>query len=154
VRGAEKRSLIQFNLDVLPAGATVHSATLGIRNAWNACGEQEDGIGSSQSSTGEEPACPEETVSIYSVTEPWMEETPTWTTFADKYAPEVWGTLDQDGWGVAGITDLVTAWVSDTLPNYGLMLISAPALSGDRYISSDHYLVGKRPWLEVCYTED
>jgi hypothetical protein len=34
------------------------------------------------------------------------------------------------------------------------MLISTPALSGKWYISSDHPVIKKRPWLEVCYTED
>jgi hypothetical protein len=127
----EKRSLIRFGLDELPEDAVVESATFGI---W----EIHSGSGV--------------TVSVHHITQSWDEDEPTWRTFAEEYDPQEWGSfVTQRGWRTVDVTALVSGWVSGTLPNHGMMLISAPTRRVDAYTSSDFNHVRWRPWLRVCY---
>ncbi len=134
VGGGEKRSLLRFGLNVLPEDAIVQSSTFGIR-------EMSSGSG--------------ETVTIYRITEPWVEGEPTWNNFADNYDDTVvWGTFVAEGYSflTTDVTELTSGWVGGTEPNYGLLLMNLndPPAS-DAYASSDISYVYKRPWLEVCY---
>jgi hypothetical protein len=131
VSGYEKRTLIRFGLDELPADVRVQSATFGIRDAWPGSGES---------------------INLFRVTAAWDEDEPTWGSFADQYAPQVWASFQaQVGWGTADLTPLVTAWLDGSLPNYGLMLIAEPGQDWDLYRSSEYSEVSQRPWLQVCY---
>ncbi len=128
----EERSLIRFGLDELPEDAVVESATFGIQQIYSGSGV---------------------TVSVHSITRPWDEDEPTWRTFAEEYDPQEWGSfVSRRGWRTVDVTALVSDWVSGTLSNHGLMLISAPTYRVDAYTSSDFYHVHKRPRLTVCYT--
>jgi len=132
----EKRSLIRFGLDFLPENAAVQSATFGIWGKWQGSGD---------------------TVTIYRITESWVEGGPTWDNFASNYDDTVeWGRFvvaGGPGFLTADITGLVSAWVDDAEPNYGLLLRNtSEAAALDKYLSSDFDEdVEKRPWLEVCY---
>ena len=128
----ENRALIRFDLDELPAGAVVHTATLGLSQYTPASGE---------------------TVHIYRMTQGWSEGEPTWATFSGSYDAYSWASFESVGGSItADVTDLAAVWVSGAQPNYGMMLINSPAQTSDRYLSSEYSDVGMRPWLEVCYT--
>jgi hypothetical protein len=130
----ETRTLIRFSLDTLPTGAVIKSATLGIKL--------------------DRPGL-RETVKVYRITQAWSEGKPTWNSFANKYdSSKTWGSLVAQGTGVvtADVTGLVSAWASNSKPNYGLMLKSTPNRSYDEYMSSETGTVSWRPWLRVCYT--
>jgi len=128
----ENRALIRFGLDVLPADAVVHTATLGLDQRTPASGE---------------------TVHIHRITQAWSEGEPTWATFSGSYDAFSWGSFESvGGWVTADVTDLAAAWVSGSQSNYGMMLINLPAQALDRYLSSEYGVIARRPWLEVCYT--
>jgi len=132
IGSGERRSLIRFGLDFLPAGAVVRSALFGL---W------ETGAGSGQ------------TVTLYRITAAWSEGQPTWNNFAGNYDSSVaWGRFTANGPGVlvADVTGLVAAWVGGSLPNYGLLLKNTSGQALDRYASSDSGQFYK-PGLLVCY---
>jgi hypothetical protein len=123
--------LIHFGLDFVPAGAIVQSATLGVE-------QHSPGSG--------------EIVHVYRITQSWSEsDPPSWNSFASNYDDSVvWGSFaSTGGWVTASVTELVSAWVSGSHSNYGMMLINGQAM--DDYLSSDYSRVDRRPWLEVCY---
>ena len=130
----EARALLQFGLDSLPAEALVQSATLGLE-------QRSPGTG--------------ETVDVYRITQAWTEGEPTWNTYASSYDDTVsWASFVSVGGSLTvDVTDLTSAWVAGSQPNYGLMLISSDPQAEDRYLSSDYSTSGMRPWLEVCYIE-
>jgi hypothetical protein len=121
----ETRSLVRFGLDTLPQGV-VKSATLGLKLNRSGSGE---------------------TIQIYRITQSWNEGQPTWNSFANKYdSSKIWVSLVAQGTGVvtADVTGLVSAWASNSKPNYGRAY--------DEYMSSETGTVGWRPSLKVCYT--
>ncbi len=129
----ETRSLVRFGLDTLPKSAVIQSATLGFKL---------DQAGS------------RETIQVYRITQSWNEGRPTWNSFANKYdSSKTWGSFVAQGTGVvtADVTSLVSAWVSGSNPNYGLMLKSTPNRNYDQYLSSEARTVSSRPWLKVCH---
>ena len=128
----ETRTLLLFALDLLPAGAAVESATVGIKVRQGGGGD---------------------TIGIYRVTAPWSEGTPRWISFADSYDPaEEWASyVTGSGFATAEVTDLVMAWVEGTFPNYGLVLISTGGQAYTQYFASEAPKLADRPWLEVCY---
>jgi hypothetical protein len=129
----ENRALLHFGLDLLPADAVVQSATFGLDQYAPASGE---------------------TVHVYRITQAWSEGEPTWDTFASSYDSFSWASFASVGGSItADVTDLVSAWVDGSQPNYGMMLINSPAQALDRYLTSEYRVVARRPWLEVCYLE-
>jgi len=132
IGSGERRSLIRFGLDFLPAGAVIRSALFGL---W------ETSAGSGQ------------TVTLYRVTAAWSEGQPTWNNFAENYDSAVtWGRFTANGPGVlmADVTGLVAAWAGGSVPNYGLLLKNTSGQALDRYASSDSGQFYK-PGLLVCY---
>jgi hypothetical protein len=126
----EKRALLRFDLGFLPEEANILSATFGIRLARTGSGEA---------------------VNFHAITEPWLESEPTWRTFAESYDPAVASSFTPvGGWATADVTGLATTWAGDPATNNGFMLIS-PSNTLDAYRSSEHGIIGERPWLEVCY---
>ncbi|HLF25997.1 MAG TPA: DNRLRE domain-containing protein [Anaerolineae bacterium] len=129
----ETRSLIRFGLDILPKGAVVQSATLGLELG---------GQGSGQP------------VNIYRITHAWSERQPTWSNFAAQHDGAVaWGSFatGKKASVTADVTGLVSVWLKGNLPNYGLMLKSTSNHAAYEYFSSEIGKVGSRPWLKVCY---
>jgi hypothetical protein len=127
----EARALLRFGLDSLPAEAVVQSATLGLE-------QRSPGTG--------------ETVNVYRITQAWTEGQPTWNTYASSYDAFSWASFTSLGGSLTvDVTDLVSAWVADSQPNHGLMLISSEVQAEDRYLSSEYSSITTRPYLEVCY---
>jgi len=128
----ENRALIRFDLGFLPEDAVVQSATFGINQLSSGSGE---------------------TVNIYRINQAWSEGGPTWNNFASNYDSSVtWASfVALGGLRTADVTNLVSAWVSGSWPNYGMMLINSPAQALDEFLSSDYSR--NRPWLEICYVE-
>ena len=120
------------DLASLPADAVVQSATLGLE-------QHSPGTG--------------QTVDVYRITQSWTEGEPTWNDFAGSYDDAVsWASFASVGGSLTvDVSDLTSAWVAGSQPNYGLMLISSDPQAEDRYLSSDYSNMGMRPWLEVCY---
>ena len=129
----ETRSLLRFDLDFLPAGAVVQSATFGIHLRLRGSGEQ---------------------VGLYRITQEWGEDEPSWDSHAEQYdASTEWGgfAVAGYGWLTSDVTGLVTGWAEGTYANYGLMMINVSGQALDEYHSSEYATASYRPWLEVCY---
>ncbi|WP_437592843.1 thrombospondin type 3 repeat-containing protein [Sorangium sp. So ce1000] len=128
--GAEKNALYRFELDFIPYGATVESATFSTTRY--------------SSGTGE--------IRVHRINASWAESTVTWSSFADSFEPAVEATFLGASYGVATIdlTALVQAWVDGAHPNHGFLLEEdLTALTS--YRSSEHDILGDRPSLEVCF---
>ncbi|WP_437758424.1 DNRLRE domain-containing protein [Sorangium sp. So ce1389] len=129
-KGAEKKGLVRFELDVIPFGATVESATF---SAWLY-----------SSGTNE--------IRVHRINASWSESAVTWSSFADSYDPAVEATFVGGSAGVATVdlTALVQAWVDGVHPNHGFLLEEdSTALTA--YRSSEHSSLSDRPSLEVCF---
>ncbi|WP_433933872.1 DNRLRE domain-containing protein [Sorangium cellulosum] len=130
-RGSPKVSLVRFELGFIPSGATIASATFGARLYSSGANE----------------------IRAHRVDVPWDELAVTWNSLAGSYDPATEATLvgAADDAATADVTALVQAWVDGAHPNHGFLLEEDPtALTA--YRSSEHGVVGDRPWLEVCFT--
>ncbi|WP_437575511.1 DNRLRE domain-containing protein [Sorangium sp. So ce887] len=128
--GAETNALYRFELDSIPYGATVESATFSTTLY--------------SSGTGE--------IRVHRISASWAESTVTWSSFADSFEPAVEATFLGASSGVATVdlTALVQAWVDGVHPNHGFLLEEdLTALTS--YRSSEHGILGDRPSLEVCF---
>ncbi|WP_438032666.1 thrombospondin type 3 repeat-containing protein [Sorangium sp. So ce204] len=128
--GAEKNALYRFELDSIPYGATVASATFSTALY--------------SSGTGE--------IRVHRINASWAESTVTWSSFADSFEPAVEATFLGASYGVATVdlTALVQAWVDGVHPNHGFLLEEdLTALTS--YRSSEHGILTDRPSLEVCF---
>jgi Cohesin domain len=129
----ERRTLVRFGLEMLPKGAVIKSATLGLK--LNQTGSKQK-------------------VRVYRITRAWSEGWPTWRNSAGNYDGRVvWGSFVPQGTGfvTTDVTGLVSHWYIGSLPNYGLMLTSSPSYTYDEYNSSETSQMSSRPWLKVCY---
>ncbi len=127
--GKEYRTLIKFDLSLIPPGASVHLATLEL---------ELQSLGSV------------DTVTAHRVLSDWSETeatwnsrsaSDTWTTPGGDYEAQVIDSFTTDSIGVKAldITSAVSAWTASLNPNYGLLLQSQPASGGslNKYHSSD-----------------
>lgn len=138
------RSLLRFNMGVIPADAKILGATLSL--------SRRSGSGSNQP------------VSAHRIINSWDENTVTW----DKRKPGVnWDTagVDFDDIAVAttpvgpvnqryewNVTPLVQGWVDSRFPNHGVVLVAAIAgLSGEHFNTSDHADSSLWPSLSITY---
>lgn len=143
------RSLLEFNLSRIPDRVHIVFAQLELYNG--------------SVKTG--------TVSVHSITTPWVEGTcttpactadgATWDT-ADGTRP--WGSPGADHvstpaaslgvqanqWNVWDITTLVSAWSQGALPNYGMLLKTSDAKSIS-FVSSDNSNATLHPKLTILY---
>lgn len=104
------RGLVRFNLSSIPAGSTINSAKLRLYYSY-----WRDYSGYSRR------------VTAYRVTEPWVEDTVTWSN-GPNYG-EAYGFVDLVAGGQSDfhyydwdVTGLVQAWVNRTYDNHGIML--------------------------------
>jgi len=138
------RSLLQFNMGAIPAGARILGATLSL--------ERQSGTGSNQP------------VSAHRISNDWSESSVTWNK---RNAFTNWDTagVDFDSTAVAttpvgpgnqryewDITPLVQGWVDGSYPNDGVVLVAAiPGMVGHRFYTSDDANPSRRPSLSVSY---
>jgi len=112
--GMIARSMIQFNISTIPAGATISSAVLQVYL-----------VGSYDfPSTAR-------TITTYRISSSWSESSVTWNS-QPSYA-EAYGsasiTSGAWGWYSFDVTNLARGWANGSLPNYGIML-RGPEWSG------------------------
>ena len=125
----ETRSLIRFDLGVIPPGAIIDSATFYLNLT----------------------TASHQLVRVHEITAPWSEAQVTWNNFGDSFAPVTSASFLADSAGLhqTDVTELVRAWINGT-PNYGMLL--EENLDGfSIFSSSDNSNVQSRPRLEVCY---
>ncbi len=133
------RSLIQWTLDSIPAGATVFSAVMSLYCEYVA------------STNGH-------TIGAYRITGLWEENTVTWNNQPahDSTAAATTTVFGADVWYDWNLTSLVQAWVDGTYANYGLMLIGEEGVAGSHknFWSSDYVNnPSLRPKLIVTYSQ-
>ncbi|XXT15192.1 DNRLRE domain-containing protein [Sorangium sp. So ce429] len=131
--GGEKISLLSFDLDSVPAGATVESATLTLALQY---------------------ATASGNIEVHAITAPWSESTVTYASFGGAYEPEVRASFATPA-GAAGlrtvdVTGLVQQWVTEELDNHGVVLRDGSA-GRLTFRSSEHPDVEQRPRLDLCY---
>jgi hypothetical protein len=126
--------LLKADLGVIPAGATMTSATLTLLMSASA----------------------PHTVRAHRVTAPWSEPTVTWQSFGGAYDPAAIASVDVNGYAVErtlDITALAQAWVSGTHANHGVLLEQDPN-GTTTYKSSERATISQRPKLTLCYETD
>jgi Disaggregatase related repeat len=150
------RSLVQFNVTSVPSQSTVISAVLSLYLVSNS-GSQTD------------------TVETHRLTRTWVEGNgkgnsgATWNQYAsNKLWTKPGGDFDPSsignfvasgtGWKSINLTPLVQSWVSGTVPNQGVILLSPTGRytnSAKLYYSSDaaNANASQRPKLAVCYVQ-
>ncbi|MBN1878099.1 MAG: DNRLRE domain-containing protein [Anaerolineae bacterium] len=136
--GEIARSLVQFDVSQIPAGATIHSAVLKLFlvASWDFPNKSR-------------------TITIYRLSSSWAETGVTWKTRPS--VEEAYGsasvTHSDWQWYEFDVTALVSGWVNGNWPNYGL------AVRGPEYSGSDaslksfstregYYL----PYIDIVYT--
>jgi hypothetical protein len=126
-----KEALVSFDLGVIPFGATVTSATLGVYQTYTSA-----------------PS----TVSVHQITAPWSESTVTWNSFAGAYSSTVLGSFNVFNFGIrtVDVTSMVSSWVAGSSDNNGFLLKEGTT-SAHTYRSSETGTVSDRPYLYVCY---
>lgn len=144
VTGKSTQSLLRFNLSSIPAGYSITSAKLElyVNNA----------------------AVDSTTVSIHRVTKDWGEANANWT---EANPGNAWTSSGGDfdstiitsgvtsasiGWSSWDITSLVSNWVNNVSPNYGLMLRTTETGKSTQFSSTDAGLPANRPKLTINYT--
>ncbi|AUX44919.1 uncharacterized protein SOCE26_063890 [Sorangium cellulosum] len=133
-----RHAVLRFDLSPVPAGATVVSSTLNLRQIYR------DDTSSS-------------TINIHRITSPWSESTVTWQSLGNgsDFDPAIaasFQSLPGAGARSADLTALTAAWLAGTASNYGMLLEEAPVLTTE-FHSGEEPQIDKRPSLEVCYTE-
>ena len=129
------RALVRFDLDAVPAGATVVSASFSLLQ------NHKNGAGS--------------TVHVLRATAPWSEETVTWSDFGSAFEPAPVASIEVVGGGAGARTVDVRAlaqdWISGAAPNHGLVLDDPIGTGKSEFRSSESPYATERPALTVCY---
>jgi len=141
------RGLIEFNISSISL-STILSAKLQVNLSFSS---NNDNI----------------TIKVYRVISPWTESEATWinrtssqlwSTIGGDYAEEIDSIQFSNVSALYNftITNLVRNWVNGSYPNYGIILISSDAASGNRkeLDSSDSATASARPKLVIDYTEN
>jgi hypothetical protein len=128
-----KQTLLRFDLSTLDAGATVHHATLQVK--------QKDSSGP-------------RTVNVHRILAEWGEDAVTWSSFAERYDRSIVGSFSTggSGWKHVDVTNLVRGWWNGTSSNCGLLLDdpSAGPDEAEEFVASEDWRVNQRPKLEIC----
>ena len=139
------RSLLHFNMNAIPVGAKIQSATLSLL--------RQSGSGANQP------------VSAHRIKNPWSEDSVTWNS---REAGTSWDTAGSDFDSMAvvttpvgpanqryewNITPLVQSWVDGSFQNHGVVLAAAiTGMSGERFYTSDDSDPTRHPRLTISYT--
>lgn len=127
-----KRALVRFDLGVIPTGALVLWAYMGVAHPWSDT---------------------ESEIRVHQIVGPWSEATVTWASFAQAYSPDLAGSFFTASGAATRqfrITPLVSGWVSGAIPNHGVLLAEV-GQSYHTFASSEHPEIAQRPYLRVCY---
>jgi len=136
--GQARRSLVQFDLSGIPAGATINSATLEL-------------YASAVPTTGL-------LLDVHRITGTWTETGVTWTSQpgynTTAEASQAGGTTV--GWKTWNVLPTVQAWHAGTYPNYGFIVRSnletgTPAYSYS-FATRENGTAANRPILRINYT--
>ncbi len=138
------RSLLYFNMNAIPTGAKIQSATLSLHS--------QSGSGSNQP------------VSAHRILNPWSEDSVTWNS---RETGTSWDTAGGDFDNMAVVTTpvgpanqryewniapLVQGWVDGSFQNYGVVLAAAIAgMPGERFYTSDSSDPTRHPRLAITY---
>lgn len=116
---------------IIPAGATVTSATVNI-SAY---------LGNDQ------------TVNVHRVTSDWDEITVTWNSFGGTYSPAIEGSfVATAGWHAVDVTSLFNEWADGTFQNFGVLLDQVDmTYPRALYYSREYY--ANHAYLEVTYDD-
>jgi RHS repeat-associated protein len=146
--GGSWRAALQFDLAGVPAGATVSSAKLGLFYDGVCIGGTPTFCGGTS-----------HLINVHRITSPWSTSTVSTNLLFDSAVSGSY-TLPNgasDRWMSWPITGLVSAWLSGTQPNYGLVLRHSPEATG----TSGPMPPGRRyaepaiqPKLEITYVGD
>ncbi len=93
------------------------------------------------------------TFHTFAATEEWDES---WTGTHLSHGTTYWGifTLDELGWYQLDITDLVNAWLSQSVDNYGLVFESVNNNQAEhRFYSNNASVSTVRPYLTLTFPE-
>jgi Putative Ig domain len=92
-------------------------------------------------------------IRLHEVDKPWMETTPTWTTFGNAQLPDVVARFTPvPGRNFVDFTYIVQKWLSGRTNN-GVVLLQDTLTSSSTFDSSDVSTVSLRPTLEVMLAE-
>jgi hypothetical protein len=142
--GAERQTLVRFDLSSIPSNATVSSAVATV-------------YASTTATT---------TVNVHRVTSSWSESTVSFQSFGgsfDSSAAATFSSGTAQSWTNVNnavpyattfdITSLAQSWVDGTVANYGVLLEQTPT-SGETtlYRTSEWPTTAEQPSLSVCYT--
>ena len=139
------RSLLHFNMNAIPVGAKIQSATLSLL--------RQSGSGANQP------------VSAHRILNPWSEDSVTWNS---RESGTSWDIAGSDFENMAVVTTpvgpanqryewnikpLVQGWVDGSFQNYGVVLTAAIAgMPGERFYTSDDSDPTRHPSLTITYT--
>lgn len=136
----EMHGLLQFDLSMIPADATITGATLYLYTP-----DSRNGL----------------MFSIRRITTEWDEQTATWNTpwlnpGSDYDDQTVYGSFTIGGRGCfiqTDMTNLVDQWTNGTYDNFGLLIHATGPMSIVHFVSSDDSLQAElRPRLSVTYS--
>lgn len=137
------RSFIDFDLDPLPANATITSAELSLYY---------NDMSASEGHAGDNTAI------LQRITSPWVENTISWgnqpaTTTQNQVILPASTSTTQDYENI-NVTQLVRDIVNNPSSSYGIMfrLQTEEVFRSMKFASSDFPEADKRPKLEICYT--
>jgi hypothetical protein len=90
-------------------------------------------------------------VTLHRITSSWEEMLVTWNNFGGSFDANVEGSFMPmgAGWYSADITGLVTGWIDEVYPNYGILLKESAPDTVQTYSSREG---GNSPYLIVWYT--
>ena len=129
-----RRSYIQFDIPALPTNSLFQSASLDI--------EKESGVAPN--------------LYAYRCTSSWSSSTITWNnkpgTTSSGSSPKA--TLISSTWYSITVTNIVKAWLYDSMPNYGFMLKDSNESSTDHWTTyySSEAVSPHKPELNITYT--
>ncbi len=139
------RSIIQFDLSAIPAGATVLDAKLSLFYNF---------VSGSAGQAGNNASF------LRRITDPWDENTVTWNTqpstsnIHQVYLPK--STAPDQDYENIKVAPLIKDMLADPSHSYGFMMMEEveAVLSSMKFFSSDVSQASQRPKLEITYTTD
>ncbi|MBK8256715.1 MAG: DNRLRE domain-containing protein [Polyangiaceae bacterium] len=131
--GNLNRSLVRYDLSLLPPGAVIVSASAEWTLGWTAAASD---------------------INVHRVLSPWAESTVSQANFGSpaNVDPAIVATFPTGSGGLktVDLTALVAGWADGSIPNHGVLL-TEPQVNGHLLLTSEAGTVTQRPGLVVCY---